>query len=178
MSTPPPAPEPHDGTPRPGGAQPAYGAPQPEYGAQQPGYAPPAPSNRPGTKGPRGLGLIAFLVALAGAVIGSILATIGGIQTGALVQYTGVDTTTVDPNTLPPEAQQSAVVGGLLVIAGYLVWGVLALWGLIQGIIAAVKNRGRGWGIAAIVIAILGLGAVSTAFGIGVAIGAGPYVGM
>ena len=117
------------------------------------------------------------VVALVGAVVGSILAAIGGAQTGALAQY--VDTTgssQLDTTNLPPEAEQLAVAGSLLAVAGFLVWGVLALWGLIQGIIAVVKNRGRGWGIAAIIVAVLGVGAVAIFLGIGVAIGAGPYV--
>ncbi|MFZ8756814.1 hypothetical protein ACO03V_05265 [Microbacterium sp. HMH0099] len=162
MSTPPPAPEPYDAR---------SGAPQ--YAPPVNDYAQPAH-----TKGGRGLGLIAFLAALAGAVIGSILGFVGGMQSGSLAQYVDITgTTQVDPNTIPPEGQNAAVVGGILTLVAFLVWGALALWGLIQGIIAAVKNRGRGWGIAAIIVAVIGIGAVLTFTSIGVAVGAGPYLG-
>lgn len=162
MSTPPPAPEPYDAR---------SGAPR---------YAPPADefaASGARAKGARGLGLIAFVVALAGAVIGSILGFIGGMQSGSLAEYVDITgTTQVDPSTIPPEGQNAAVVGGILTLAAFVVWGALALWGLIQGIIAAVKNRGRGWGIAAIVVAVLGIGAVLTFASIGLAVGAGPYL--
>ena len=67
------------------------------------------------------------------------------------------------------------LAAGALVVSAFLVWGVLALWGFIQGIIAAVKYRGRGWGIAAIVLAVIGGGIVFAFFLVGVGIGAAPY---
>lgn len=85
-------------------------------------------------------------------------------------------TWTLDGNSVPTEGQQVALNAALLTFAAFAVWGVLALWGLIQGIIAAVKNRGRGWAIAAIVIAVLGVGAVAIFYGIGVAAGVAPFV--
>lgn len=181
MSTNPPDPQ---GQP----TQPAY---QPPAGSSEPGYPPasPAPAGSyapppsedrgPRPKGPSGLGVIAFVAALAGALIGSILAFIGGLQTGGLVQYGELrpdGSYSVDPNSVPVEAQQLAVSAALLTFAAFAVWGILALWGFIQGIIAAVKNRGRGWAIAAIVIAVLGVGAVAIFYGIGAAAGVAAYV--
>ena len=171
MSSTTPPPEPYNPPP----ATRADAAAQAGYPAA-PGYQPPTasaqkPSNR--------LGLIAFVVALAAIVIGSILAFIGGMQSGALVQYasTGANgTTEIDASALPEAAQQAAAVAGLLAVAGFLVFGALGLWGFIQGIIAAIKNRGRGFGIAAIVLAVLGGIVVAVIFGIGATAGAAPYV--
>ena len=41
---------------------------------------------------------------------------------------------------------------------------VLGTWALVQGIVAIVKDRGRGWGIAAVVLAVIG----PIAFAVGV----------
>ena len=169
MSSTPPPPEPYNPPPatRADAAQAGYPA-APAH--QPPAAAPQKPSNR--------LGLIAFVVALAAIVIGSILAFIGGMQSGALVQYatTGPDgTPQIDPTNLSPSEQQSAATAGLLAVAGFLVFGALGLWGFIQGIIAAVKNRGRGFGIAAIILAVLGGIVVAVVFGAGAAAGAASY---
>ncbi|MFG6280280.1 hypothetical protein [Microbacterium sp. 5K110] len=129
-------------------------------------------------KGPRGLGLIAFVVSLAAIVIGSVLGILGGIQSGSLTQFAAITdgTASIDPDALPAAANQIGLAAGILSVSAFLAWGVLALWGFIQGIVAAVKNRGRGWAIAAIVLAVVGGGVVFVFFGIGAAIGAAPYV--
>lgn len=180
MSTNPPDPQ-GQPTPPPAYSQPA---PPPAYappgdsgpsGYPAAGYAPPVGEPAPKTKGPSTLGVIAFLAALAGIVIGSILAFVGGMQLGSLAQYaqTGSDgSVSIDGDSLPVEAQQIAVASGVLVFVAFVVWGLLALWGLIQGIFAAVKNRGRVWGIIAIVLAVIGVGAVATFYGIGAIAGA------
>jgi hypothetical protein len=173
MSTNPPEPQ-GQPTPPPAYSPPADSAPS---GYPAANYAPPVGEPAPKTKGPAGLGIIAFAASVAGIVIGSILAFMGGLQTGGLGQYAEVSSGsgTVDGNSLPPEGQQMLITAGILTFSAFAVWGVLALWGLIQGIIAAVKNRGRGWGIAAIVLAVIGIGAVVTFYGIGLAAGVAPY---
>ncbi|SDP03684.1 hypothetical protein SAMN04487848_3111 [Microbacterium sp. ru370.1] len=122
----------------------------------------------------RTVGLIAFLAALAGVVVGSILAVIAGVQAGGLQQYAGFDGQ-ADPTTFPPDASQKAIAASVLGIAAFAVYGVFALWGFIQGIVAAVRNRGRGWGFAAVAIAVLGGIVVIVAFvgGIGIGVGSG-----
>jgi hypothetical protein len=173
VSSTPPPPEPYD-TPPVTRAE----AAQSGYPAASAGYAAPAPTAPAGrAKGSRGLGLIAFVVSLAAVVIGSILALLGGIQSGSLAQFADVanGTATLDPETLPEAANQIGLAAGALSVSAFLIWGVLALWGLIQGIVAAVKNRGRGWAIAAIILAVLGGGVVLVVFGIGAVIGAAPY---
>jgi hypothetical protein len=175
MSNIPPAPEPY-------GSQPAYESPAASSQPPAPAYAPgayPAASaaGEPGVKpkGPSTLGIIAFVAALAGVIIGSILVFVGGQAIGSVVQYTGTSGT-VDPSTVPAAGQDAATSGGGLTVAGFLVFGVLALWGFIQGIVATVKKRGRGWGIAAIILAVIGGGIVAALWFAGLAAGAAPYV--
>lgn len=149
---------------RPDSTPPAYAAPP-----AAPAYSPP-PSAQPAAKGPATLGVVAFVVAVAGALIGSILGYVAGLQLGPVAAY-GADGTTLSASDIPADVQQSAVTGGILVLAAYGVMAVLALWGLIQGIVAAVKNRGRGWAIAAIVVAVIAFLPVSILFGLGTAAG-------
>jgi len=169
VSSTPPPPEPYDPPPagRADAAAPGYSAP--------PAYQPPAGTP---VKNSNRLGLIAFIVALAGVVIGSILAFVGGMQSGSLVQYanTGANGAEIDPSTLPESARQAAASAGLLTVGGFLVYGALGLWGFIQGIVAAVKNRGRGLGIAAVVIAVLGGILVIVFLAVGAGAGAAPYI--
>ncbi|WP_314456540.1 hypothetical protein [uncultured Microbacterium sp.] len=162
MSTTPPPPEPYNPPPTRSEAQPAPG-----------GYA--APAYAPEHRGPvsKKLGIIAFVVSVLAVVVGAILAFVAGVQTGGLGQYVDSSTGQVDPESLPPGAEQSAIAVAALSVAAFVVYGILGLWGFIQGIIAAVKNRGRGWGIAAIVIAVLGGIIVITALGVGAAVGVG-----
>ena len=49
-----------------------------------------------------------------------------------------------------------AVVAVVILVAAWIVHALIALWGLVQGIVATAVNRGRAWGIAAIVIASIG----------------------
>jgi divalent metal cation (Fe/Co/Zn/Cd) transporter len=168
-STPPP-PEPYNPPPasRAEAAQNGYAAPPA-------GYAAPASPTR--SQGSNRLGLIAFIASLLAVVIGSILAFFGGIQSGSLAQFAGaIDSNgNVESGALPAAANQIALAAGALSVAAFLVWGAFALWGLIQGIIAGVKNRGRGWGIAAIVLSVVGGGIVFVFFVVGAGIGAAPY---
>lgn len=167
-TTPPPPPEPYN-TP----------TSRSEANAAQGGYVAPsayaAPDYAPGHRAPvsKKLGIIAFVASLLAVVIGAILAFVAGLQAAGIAQYADTSTGQVDPSTLPPGAEQSAIAVGVLSVAAFAVYGILGLWGFIQGIIAAVKNRGRGWGIAAIIIAVLGGIVVVTALGVGAAAGVG-----
>lgn len=178
MTSTPPPPEPYNPPPatRAEAAQSGYAAPQAGSATPPAAYGAPAPVARP--KGSSRLGLIALLAALLGIILGSILSGIGGYQSGTLVQYADYanGTTDIAYESLPPAAQQTAIAGGLLSVAGFLVWGAFALWGFIQGIIATVKNRGRGWGIAAIVLAVIGGGVVFAVLGIAATAAAAQYV--
>ncbi len=162
MSTTPPPPEPYNPPPTRSEAHAAPG-----------GYA--APAYTPEHRAPvsKKLGIIAFVASVLAVVVGAILAYVAGVQTGGLGQYVDPSTGQVDAESLPPGAEQSAIAVAALSVAAFVVYGILGLWGFIQGIIAAVKNRGRGWGIAAIVIAVLGGIVVVTALGVGAAVGVG-----
>lgn len=162
MSTTPPPPEPYE---PPSTRSDAHAAP----GA----YAAPAYASEHRAPVSKKLGVIAFVAALLGVVIGAILAFVAGLQTAGIAQYADTSTGQLDPNTLPPGAEQTAIAVGVLSVAAFAVYGILGLWGFIQGIVAAIKNRGRGWGIAAIVIAVLGGIIVITALGVGAAAGVG-----
>src|SRR3546814_17869108 len=89
MSTNPPDPQ-GQPTPPPPYSQPtpppAYSPPGDPGASGYPaeGYAPPVGEPAPKTKGPATLGVIAFLAALGGIVIGSILAFVAGMQLGAI----------------------------------------------------------------------------------------------
>lgn len=170
MTSTPPPPEPHNPPPatRAEAAQNGYAAPPAAYAA---------PASPTRSKGSNRLGLIAFVASLLAVVIGSILAFFGGIQSGSLAQFAGaIDSNgNVESGALPASANQIALAAGALSVAAFLVWGAFALWGLIQGIIAGVKNRGRGWGIAAIVLSVVGGGIVFVFFVVGAGIGAAPY---
>lgn len=162
MSTTPPPPEPYNPPPTRSAENAAPG-----------GYAAPAYAPEHRAPASKRLGIIAFAASLLAVVIGAILAFVAGLQAAGIAQYVDTSTGQVDPNSLPPGAEQTAVAVAALSVAAFVVYGVLGLWGFIQGIIAAVKNRGRGWGIAAIVIAVLGGIVVVTALGVGAAAGVG-----
>ncbi|WP_295852001.1 hypothetical protein [uncultured Microbacterium sp.] len=132
-----------------------------------PAYLPPA-TGKP--KGSKKLGLIALVVSLIAVGGGSIIAFIAGMQSASLAPYADGGQQ-MDPTTLPPEVQQAAVVFGILTIVAFVVYAVFGLWGFIQGIVAAVKNRGRGWAIGAIALSLLGGIVVGSALAAGAAIG-------
>lgn len=166
MSTTPPPPEPYQ---QPVARNDAYratpaGVPAPAA----PAYVPPASAN---PKGGNKLGLGAFVVSLVGVVGGSIIALIAGMQSAALAPYADAGQR-VDPNALPPEVQQAAALFGILTVVAFAVYAVLGLWGFVQGIVAAIKSRGRGWGIGAVVLSVLGGIVVGIALAAGAAIGA------
>lgn len=161
MSTPPP-PGPQPGQPSYGATPPAGGPPAgyPGSGYQAPGY-PQQSGGRP--KGKPTLGIIAAAAAIVGTLIGTIITAIGGAAMGS--SLSGMYDYDAYSGQIP-----DAALGGILgIFAGFAVYGILALWGLIQGIVATVLNRGRGWGIAAIVISVLGGVPVFLGYVIGIA---------
>lgn len=148
--------------------------PTPEGRPYEAPSAPPSYAGAPARRNEKGsarLGVFAFVVALLAAVIGSILVFIAGLQFGAVAAVTGDGSTPVDPSDLTPAIEQAWTLALILAPTGFIVMAVLALWGLVQGIVATVKNRGRGWGIAAIVIAVFAWVPVVVFLGIGTAAG-------
>ncbi len=72
----------------------------------------------------------------------------------------------LDPTAVDFDWSILTPVRGWVLMAELAFWAgtILGIWALVQGIIATVKNRGRGWGIAALVIALIG----PVAFAIGI----------
>ncbi|BFM26343.1 hypothetical protein [Microbacterium sp. che218] len=173
MSTTPPPPGPYDApAPRNDGYA-APSAPAAHNAPAAPAYVPPA-DNRPVLS--NRLGLIAFVVSLVAVVGGSIIAFIAGLQSAGVAQYAqqnGSSAGQIDPATVPPGVEQSALAFAVLSVVAFVVYGVFGLWGFIQGIVAAIKRRGRGYGIAAIIIAVLGGIVVIVALGVGTSAGLG-----
>jgi len=135
---------------------------QPQYGGA-PGYGQQTPwdTQRGGkpAKGPRTLGAIA----LAAAVVALVLAVIGGILFGnAIAQLPGLADAAqnggaVDQSQLQRALEDDSDLLGTLGVAGLLalIGTGFGIWAIVQGIIAAVRNRGRALGIVAIVLAVV-----------------------
>ncbi|GAA3651706.1 hypothetical protein [Microbacterium marinilacus] len=134
-----------------GPAAPPYGAPQAPYLApQDPRFAqlvqPPAPRRS------AMLGRLALALAL--------LATVGAstalaVALGAIGAGVGPQLQNVSPSS---GLEVLTPVRGWVLVAEVAGWTgtVLGIWALVQGIVAAARDSGRGAGIAAIVIAALG----------------------
>ncbi|MET0734369.1 MAG: hypothetical protein ABWY55_01795 [Microbacterium sp.] len=142
-------------------AAPPYAAPYvaPVGYGPQPSYSPAPPTSSGGSSA---LGLVALFAALAAAVgasIGGAIAAFNiGLGVGQEIAMRSIDAG-FDWSILTP-VREWVLLGELSFWAGT----ILGVWALIQGIVAIVKRRGRGQGIAAVAIAALG----PIAFGIAV----------
>ncbi|WP_205529097.1 hypothetical protein [Microbacterium halotolerans] len=165
MSTPPVPPQPNNQPGHPG--QPPQGQPgqaypqQPGQGyqgqgypqQQQPGYYPAPPQPRPARpKGSPTLGIIAAVASVIAVIAGSVIV---GVASTALAGYVSDAAGSDYSYTGFEDAEFLPYLFGIF--AGFGVYGLFGMWGLIQGIVATVLNRGRGWGIAAIVISVVGI---------------------
>lgn len=125
------------------------------------------------------LGMVAFYASLAGLVFGAVILYFAGHSLGeicTIIECT--DSSALDETLIMNNSAAAAILGksSMLMLLGFFIWGALSLWGLIQGIIAMVKKRGRGWGLAALLIAVLGAIPVFGIFTIGAAASMAPYV--
>lgn len=138
-------------------AQPPYAQAAPvayaqPYAVGYPYGTPPTPAAR--QAGAPALGLVALLLALAATVVCSIVAAIATAQ-AAPAFVTMIDS--VYPGDDPDLSYLSPVRGWVLAAEiAFWVGTALGIWAFIQGWIATVQRRGRGQGIAAIVISALG----------------------
>lgn len=131
-------------------APPAGYAPPPQgYGP----YVPMAASAPPARRGPV-LGIVAFVLAMLAAVGATIVGAIAGysigLGTGRSIALQPMDID-FDWSILTPVRDWV-----LLGEAAFWTGTVLGTWALVQGIVAIVKDRGRGWAIAAVILAVLG----------------------
>lgn len=151
MSTPsaPGAPTPGGYTPPPGYAPPTGYLPPTGF-APGSGWAPSPPKPARGAA----LGLTAFLVSLGAAVLAPAAGAIGGYFIGAGTGerlMAGTLGTNFDWSLLSPVRDWV-----LLAEIGFWAGTALGIWAIVQGIVAIARRAGRGWGIAAVVVAALG----------------------
>lgn len=167
---PPPPPAP----PQWGYVQPAPGAP-PVFAAPPVGYGATHPSAEPPAAAPATLGASALGVALLAVVGATLLSTITGFAAaeGAMRHAIGVSPEGLENLTDTQLLALLSPVRTLVLWAEIGFWAgtVLGIWALIQGIVAIATRRGRGQGIAAVVIAALGPLAYGVAVGIAVTLG-------
>jgi hypothetical protein len=163
MSTQPPNPYGQASSPQPtpasGYSQPSYS--QPSYSQQgypQPGYPQPQPYAQPGYPQPgypgsQGksptLGIISVAVVAIAAIIGN-SSMFGFLPAVKAAQTTGHSTS--DGEWIMDQLGSNAA----LIVIGFYGSLFLGFIALVIGIVATSTNRGRGWGIAAMVTAIVG----------------------
>ena len=152
-----------------------YGIPPESYAAPVAPYAAPQDPRygqalqAPAPKRSAALGAIALALALVAAVGASVMLAIAMFQI-ALVLGPRLESLPANPDlgVLTPVREWV-----LLLEIGLWTGSILGIWALVQGIVAVVKRRGRGAGIAAIVIAVLGPGIAGLAALLGVFLAAG-----
>ena len=125
-----------------------YAPPPQGYGP----YTPPRPSALP--SGGSGLGVVALVLAVLAAVGASIVGSYAGYSIGlGTAREVMIDSTDFDFDwSILTPVRGWVLLGELAFWAGT----ILGIWAIVQGIVAIVKNRGRGWGIAAVVVAAIG----------------------
>lgn len=137
--------------------QPAYTPPTGAYAAGPAGYAglhgsfvPPAAPVRASSA----LGIVALVLALIALLVPSVIGGIAGFEVGkgiGLIDPEVLDAPdSIDLSLFAPVREQV-----LLLEISFWLGTALGLWALVQGIVAIARRRGRGAGIAAVVIAVL-----------------------
>lgn len=154
---------PHGGYAPPAGYGPApYAAPY----VPAVGYGPAPAAPAPGTST---LGLVALLLALGAAALVPITAAVAAFNVGL---GTGRELV-LSPSSAGFDWSILTPVRDWVLLGEISFWAgtALGVWALVQGIVAIVRRRGRGQGIAAVVLA--GLGPVLFAIALQVALGVG-----
>jgi hypothetical protein len=144
-----PAPAPHP-------AAPLYAPPPGDAAPDTLPVAPaaaPLPAARPAATGP-GLGLVALVAGIAAAVIPTILISVASFQVG----LGAGKALALRPITQDFDWSVLTPVRDWVLLAEVSFWlgTALGVWAIVQGIIALVKNRGRGFAIAALCVAVAG----------------------
>ncbi len=149
----PPVAPPYATTPNaPAAAYPA--APPGAYQVPVGGYASPAGTyTAPDTTvRPSGLfGTIALVLSLLAAVVAPIIAGIAAFEIGRVLPQ-GVTTSTAEDLSVLSPARDQVLWAEL----SFWIGTILGITAIVLGIIAIAKRRGRGTGIAAVVVAVLG----------------------
>ncbi len=128
---------------------PAYQQP-PVYGQPAPGYTQPLYGEQVSVPKSRTLGLVAMIIAIVVFVVTLAVFIDLGTLIGPYAVRSG-NSVTINQQTATP-----AISGFSLGLIATLFFGTaFGLWALVQGIVATAKNRGRAFGIIAIVVAVL-----------------------
>ncbi|MGL3151104.1 hypothetical protein ACSS7Z_12175 [Microbacterium sp. A82] len=154
----PPAPG-YPAAPAPGYAAPAYqqpyatppgafAAPVGGYSAPSSGYQAPQPTP---PQSPL-LGVIAVVLSSIAAVVAPILAGTAGYQIGAGLPSIMIDIDSADED-----------LSFLSPVRDQVLWGEIGFWigtlagiaAIVLGIIAIIQQKGRGWGIAAVIVSVI-----------------------
>jgi hypothetical protein len=140
---------------------PGFAAPYPTpaaYGTQPayaPAYAPPRRGSDSST-----LGVVALVLALLATVGASIAVAFAGYAVGAGAMSEGIGMSPEGLENLSDDELFALLIPVReWVLAGEIAfWAgtVIGVWALVQGIVAIVRRRGRGAGIAAVAIAAVG----------------------
>jgi hypothetical protein len=103
----------------------------------------------------KALGMVAFFIALAVFIVSLIVSALNGV---AAAPFTDTSGNGFNYNTDLSSSDPAEVAVGLATMAHILIGSLAGIAALVLGIIAAVSNRGRGFGIAAAIIAFLAPG--------------------
>lgn len=106
------------------------------------------------------VGVVAFVLGLASVVIGVVGGWLMGsalASSSAIRDLVPTDGSTPDQSQLQQQLMNDPNVisqlGTGAIVAG--IAAILGLWALVQGIIAIVTKRGRGWGVFAVILAVV-----------------------
>jgi uncharacterized membrane protein HdeD (DUF308 family) len=106
------------------------------------------------------VGVIAFVAAVIALVVGVIGGYVLGTALGASGAFKGVlDGTgaTADPQQLQNDVMNDPAIASKLAVGSVLMWvaTLFGVWAIVQGIVAIATKRGRGWGVFALVLAVV-----------------------
>lgn len=138
----------------PAGAPVYQASPPGAYQVPVGGYQSPAGSYQPPATEPKKsgvLGLVALILSIVAAVVTPIVAGIAGFEIGRRIPG-GLDTTAPDFLSILSPARDQVLWAELSFWTGT----ILGITAIVIGILAIRKKQGRGTGIAALVVAVLG----------------------
>ncbi|MBS1699609.1 MAG: hypothetical protein JST25_14545 [Actinobacteria bacterium] len=137
-------------------AQPVPQAPPGAFAGPAGGYAAPYPAAAPAAGG-AALGRIALILALLATVVLTVVGTVLAAQIGHGAG-SGVSITDLERQFAAEDLSAFTPVRQIVLWWEITAWAASALgiWALVQGIVAIARRRGRGSGIAAVIIAALG----------------------
>ena len=102
---------------------------------------------------PKTLGVVAFIAALVVLVFALVLSVVAGLAFAPLAGQMITDGGTIDQSAISADDPGVAAFG-VLSMAFFVGGTLLGLWALVQGLIATIKKRGRGFGIVAMALAV------------------------